>query len=175
MNSKEPLFHFTTHGLFTLLALLFVSVIFWISSAYPPRARQVPEIVALFSMICLLIQLILDISPRLAASYSRMEKKGLFTVDEEVLEARMRDGSESRLELVAYLWLASLLAGLLLLGFLIFIPLYILFYLRYQAALSWLKSATFALGTWSFVYLLFVRLFEIRLYPGILLESFFDF
>ena len=175
MKSKEPWLRFTTRGLFTLLALLFVVLILWISAAYPPRARQVPEIVALFSLICLLIQFVLDVSPRLGASYSRAEKKGFFTVDEDLLETQTSDGVTPRLELNAHLWLASLLAGLLLLGFLIFIPFYILLYLRYQASLGWFKSAVCGLGTWLFVYLLFVRLFEIRLYPGMLLESLFEF
>jgi hypothetical protein len=146
----------------------------WLASAFPPRARQVPETVAIFSLICLLIQLVLDSSPRLASYYARVEKRGFFSVDEQVQEARSGDATEFRLELVAYCWLAFLLTGLLLFGFLIWIPFYILLYLRIQATLSWLKSLIYAIGTLLFVYLLFVRLFEIRLYPGILLESFLD-
>lgn len=175
MNSREPIFQLNSRFAFTLSALLFVALILWLASAYPPRARQVPETVAIFSAICLLIQLVLDSSPRLASYYGRLEKKGFFSVDEKVQEARSSDASEFRLEVVAYGWLAFLLTGLLLFGFLVWIPFYILLYLHFQAALSWLRSLIYAIGTSLFVYLLFVRLFEIRLYPGILLESFLDF
>lgn len=175
MNSRPPIIQITSRGIFTLSAVIFVALLLWLARGYPPRARQVPEAVALFSLLCLLIQFGLDAFPRLGGFYGRMEKKGVFDVDEEVKQARAGGGTELRLELIAFLWLAFLLAGLLLLGFLLFIPLYILFYLRFQAQLTWLKSGAYAVGTWVFVYLLFVRLFEIRLYAGLILETFFDF
>ena len=53
-------------------------------------------------------------------------------------------------------------------------PIIVLFYLRCQAQLNWLKSALYGGGTGIFVYILFVRLFQIRLYPGILIQAFLD-
>jgi hypothetical protein len=103
-----------------------------------------------------------------------VEKEGLFSVEGQVKEARASDGSDFRLELITYFWLGALLAGLLLFGFLISIPLYILFYLRFQAQVTWFKSALYGVASWAFVYLLFVRLFEIRLYEGLLIEPFLD-
>lgn len=175
MNSREPLFRITSSGLFTFSALVFVVLLLWIAAAYPPRARQVPEIVGFFGLICLAVQLILDSSPRLTALYRKVEKQGLFDVDEQVHEARSGNGTEFRLEIISYCWLAFFLTALLVLGFLIAIPLYILLYLRFQAKISWLRSAVYAAGTWLFVYFLFVRLFEIRLYAGMILERFFEF
>jgi Tripartite tricarboxylate transporter TctB family len=160
--------------LFTFAALLFVALLLWISSGYPPRARQVPQVVGWFSLVCLIIQLVLDSSPQLMARLDRLQSDRLFSVDEQVREARSTEGVEPRMELVAFAWLAFFLAGLMLLGFLVFIPVYILCYLRFQAAYPWFKSALYAAATWLFVDLLFVRLFEIRLYSGIILARFFD-
>lgn len=128
----------------------------------------------LFSLACLVIQFLLDSFPRLGALYGSMKTQGFFSADEQAKKARTGDGSEFKLELITYSWLAFLLAGLLLLGFLVFIPVYILLYLRLLAKLTWTQSVAFAAGTWLFVYFLFVRLFEIRLYAGILLSALFD-
>lgn len=162
----------TGRTLFTFVALLFVALLLWLSSSYPPRARQVPEVVGWFSFICLIIQLVLDSSPKLAAQQHHLHA---FSVDEQVREARSSGDIESRLEVIAFCWLAFLLVGLVLLGFLVFIPIYILCYLRFQAERTWFESAIYAAATWLFVDLLFVRLFEIRLYSGMILERFFDF
>jgi hypothetical protein len=166
------LIRITGRSLFTFAALLVVVLLLWLSSGYPPRARQVPEVVSWFSLICLVIQLILDSCPKLAAQGNRFHA---FSIDEQVREARSSGDIESRLEVIAFCWLAFLLVGLVLLGFLVFIPIYILCYLRFQAERTWFNSVLYAAATWLFVDLLFVRLFEIRLYAGVLLERFFDF
>ena len=62
-----------------------------------------------------------------------------------------------------------------LVGFLVSIPLYTLLYLRFQAKISWLAAVLYGAGAWAFTYFLFVRLFEIRLYYGMLFESWMDF
>lgn len=174
MKADERLFQVTSAALFTFCALFLVGLLLWVSSDYPPRARYVPQTVAIFSMVCLAVQLLLDLSPRFHGLFSKVEKEGLFSVEGQVKEARAGDGPEFRLELVTYFWLGGLLASLLLLGFLITIPLYILFYLRFQGEMPWLKSAICGLATWAFTYLLFVRLFEIRFYAGLLIEPFLD-
>ena len=165
----------TSRTIFTFGALLFVVLLLWLASGYPPRARQVPDVVGWFTLICLIIQLVLDSAPRLSARQSGPRLDDILSVDEQVREARSSGEVEKRLEITAFCWLLFLLFGLVLMGFLVFIPIYIFSYLRFQASYKWLKAALYAAGTWLFVYLLFVRLFEIRLYAGILLERFFDF
>ena len=162
----------TGRALFTFASLLFVALLLWLSSSYPPRARQVPEVVGWFSFFCLAVQLVLDAFPQLARRRHRFDA---FSVDDQVREARSSGHIERHLEVIAFCWLVFLLIGLVLLGFMVFIPIYIFCYLRFQAERTWLASAVYAAATWLFVDLLFVRLFEIRLYAGILLERFFDF
>jgi len=128
-----------------------------------------------FTLICLIIQLVLDSAPRLTARQTGPRLDDLLSVEEQVREARSSGKVEKRLEIIAFCWLLFLLFGLVLMGFLVFIPIYVFSYLHFQASYKWVKAALYAAGTWLFVYLLFVRLFEIRLYAGILLERFFDF
>ncbi len=121
-----------------------------------------------------MIQLVLDAAPQLTGKQGRMQLNQVLSVDRQVRQARSTDQPESWLEVVAFCWLGFLLVGLVVLGFLVFIPIYILCYLHFQAAYTWLRSAIYAAATWLFVDLLFVRLFEIRLYPGMILERLFD-
>lgn len=174
METKTPFFHLNSRALFTLGGFLFVALLLWLSSGYPPRARYVPQVVAIFSLFCLALQFALDAFPRLESLYGTIEQADVFSIDEGVKAARLGDDSDRRLEFVAYFWLLGLLGGLFVLGFLISIPLYIAFYLRFQAGLSWPRSTIYGALTWLFVYLLFVRLFEIPLYSGMLLDWLLD-
>ncbi|MFQ5683022.1 MAG: hypothetical protein ACE5HC_07090 [Candidatus Binatia bacterium] len=171
----EHRFHLTPGSVFTLTAFVFVALILWLSTGYPPRARYVPQVIAIFSLICLAFQFALDSFPGLESLFRKVKREEPFSVEGQVRGARGGDNTVLQLEMTAYLWLAGLLGSLLLFGFLVSIPFYILFYLRFRAQMGWFKSALYGAGTWLFVDLLFVRLFEIRLYPGFVLEKFFGF
>lgn len=157
---------------FTACAILTVFALLWIASGYPPRARYIPEIVAIFALICLSAQLVIEIvaafSHRSALSRSAVGRPS------EAAEEPEETGT-LRLELTAYFWLIVLLVGLFLFGFLVSIPVYTLLYLHFQARVSWFRAALYGSGAWVFTYVLFVRLFEIRLYYGLLFESWMDF
>ena len=174
MRSNEQLVKVTSSGIFTLSAIIFVVLILYASTGYPPRARYVPQVIGIFSLICLTIQLVLDCFPALGNRYREVEEVNVFDRNIHGEEAPGVGGTRLQLEINAFSWLVALLAGLLLFGFLISIPFYILFYLRLQAHISWLKSAIYAVGTWLFVYLIFARLFEIRLYTGFIIDRFLD-
>jgi hypothetical protein len=174
MRSNEQLFTVTSSGIFTLSAIIFVVLVLYASTGYPPRARYVPQVIGIFSLICLAIQLVLDCFPALGNRYREVEEVNVFNRNIYGEKAPGVGGTRLQLEINTFSWLVALLAGLLLFGFLISIPFYILFYLRLQAHISWLKSAICAVGTWLFVYLIFARLFEIRLYTGFIIDRFLD-
>lgn len=156
--------------IFTACAILIVGALLWLASGYPPRARYIPEIVAIFALVCLSIQLVIEIVTGLRQRTTPLPE-GPPAEEAEAVQA----GGSVRLELIAYFWLAGMLLGLFLVGFLVSIPLYVLLYLRFQAKIGWLGAFLYGFGTWAFTYFLFVRLFEIRLYYGILFESWMDF
>lgn len=157
--------------IFTAGAIVAVAALLWLASGYPPRARYIPEVVAIFAIICLSLQLAIEL-------VSAFRQRGAQAVPAEgppSLEGKAEAGGTVRLELTAYFWLLVLLAGLFLVGFLVSIPVYTLLYLRFQARIGWLGAALYGIGAWAFTYFLFVRLFEIRLYYGLLFESWMDF
>ncbi len=176
MESRDAIVRITARSVFTFFILLIVVLLLYLSTGYPPRARYVPQVIAVFGILCLLLQLILDSFPRLSASYRKMERENIFHLDETEPPSGKKANSapELTLEVTTYLWLAVLLAGLYVLGFLVTIPLYILFYLRFQAQLTWVKSALYGIGTFLFIYLLFSVLFGLYLYPGIIIDTFTD-
>jgi len=155
--------------IFTACAILTVGALLWLASGYPPRARYIPEIVAIFALVCLSVQLIVEIVTGVRQRTTPLAE-GPPAEEAEAAQA----GSSLRLELIAYFWLAVMLVGLFLFGFLVSIPVYILLYLRFQAQISWIAAFLYGFGTWAFTYFLFVRLFEIRLYYGVLFESWMD-
>ncbi len=170
-RSNREIFKVTSGGIFTLSAILFVVLILWLTSGYPPAARHVPQVVCIFSLICLVVQLALDSFPPLGNIYGKIEGKGASVLEMLGEKVQGSDSISLRLEILVFLWLGALLAGLLLFGFLISIPSYILFYLRFQAQLGWLRSALYGACTLLFVYLIFVRLLEIRLYSGFIVDK----
>ena len=174
MELRDPIFRITARSVFTFLALLIVALLLYVSTGYPPRARYVPQVIAVFALLCLLLQLILDSFPKLSKVYKKVEREDVFQLDETDSERKAASRPELTLEVTTYMWLAALLAGLYVLGFLVTIPLYVLFYLRFQAQLTWVRSALYGIGTFLFIYLLFSVLFGVYLYPGILIDTFTD-
>ncbi len=122
MRSNEQLFKVTSSGIFTLSAIIFVVLVLYSSTGYPPRARYVPQVVGIFSLICLAIQLVLDCFPALGNRYREVEEVNVFSRNLYGEKAPGVDGTRFQLEINAFSWLVALLAGLLLLGFLISIP-----------------------------------------------------
>jgi len=77
--------------------------------------------------------------------------------------------TENKREGFAFLWLAGLVASILLFGFLITVPLFTLAYLRLGAHHGWLESLALAVAAELFLYSVFVLALRANLFPGILL------
>lgn len=71
-------------------------------------------------------------------------------------------------EVNGVLWIAALLAGVYLAGFLIAVPVYQFTFMRFAGRRSLIQSAALAIGSTIFIYLLFTGLLNYKLYPGIL-------
>ena len=127
MRSNEQLVKVTSSGIFTLSAIIFVVLILYASTGYPPRARYVPQVIGIFSLMCLTIQLVLDCFPALGNRYREVEEVNVFDLNIYGEEAPGVGGTRLQLEINAFSWLVALLAGLLLFGFIISIPFYIHF------------------------------------------------
>jgi hypothetical protein len=78
------------------------------------------------------------------------------------------DVEEFRKQLWGFGWLSLLLLMIYLLGFMVTVALYIFLFLRFHGRFSYLLSTAIAVGSVAFVYLIFRRLLEYSLFPGIL-------
>ncbi|AFP30302.1 tripartite tricarboxylate transporter TctB family protein [Marinobacter sp. BSs20148] len=78
------------------------------------------------------------------------------------------DLEELRKQLWGFGWLSLLLLMIYLLGFMVTVVLYVFLFLRFHGRFSYLLSTAIAVGSVAFVYLIFRRLLEYSLFPGIL-------
>lgn len=78
------------------------------------------------------------------------------------------DSEEFRKQLFGFGWLGLLLLMIYLLGFMVTVVLYVFLFLRLHGRFSYLVSTSIAIGSVAFVYLIFRRLLEYSLFPGIL-------
>jgi putative tricarboxylic transport membrane protein len=63
-------------------------------------------------------------------------------------------------------WILAFFAGILLAGFGVAVPLFVLAYLRFQGKASWIFSAALAAGVWAFFYGLFDLLLHLPFPTG---------
>jgi hypothetical protein len=81
------------------------------------------------------------------------------------------DGSEVRKYVRAVLWLAGLVLAIYLSGFLIATALFILAYLKKEGRTGWLVSIASAAIATILIYLTFVSMMQVDLFPGIFFEG----
>lgn len=78
------------------------------------------------------------------------------------------DVEEFLKQLWGFGWLGLLLLMIYLLGFMVTVVLYVFLFLRFHGRFSYFLSTTIAIGSVAFVYVIFRRLLEYSLFPGIL-------
>lgn len=164
---------FDEKTLFTSAMFAFVALIFSLTLGLGRVARLVPMVVVIPTLGLLLFQLLIDMFPRVAEKFSRFEKKDVFRVEplrekshNEAGAEQGEEGSRRSQEMIAFLWLSSMLALIYLFGFLIALPVYIFLYLRKRSDEGWLMSAAIAAGMFSLIYGVFILTLGIRLYEG---------
>lgn len=78
------------------------------------------------------------------------------------------DQGLTRSEAVAFGWLAAIVAAFFLLGFMVGMPLFMLALMRIYGRESWRLSIAVTAGVMLAVYILFVQVLDVPVYPGIL-------
>jgi hypothetical protein len=133
------------------------------ASGYPPGARAFP----LASAFALLALSGLDLAGLSDTALGRMIRELL----NPSVKARTNSAPASR-QAAVMLSLAGLVAGLLLLGIEIAIPLYLLASLRFRARRSWISSIVITAGVSVAAWLLFAVALRLDLYEGYLITRF---
>jgi hypothetical protein len=172
----------------TLTMLVVFTVMVGVASTYPAEARFMPFIVGIPAIALCLLQLALDLHRRRAPAVDSTEdplkqaedqvariagrrvqfdmpsENAMFT--ETTLDERVR----VRREIIVWGYFLGLIAGILLLGFRIAIPVFLVAFLRFQAGTRW-RSALLYGGLGALVmYLLFEKVLRVSLHTGFLTD-----
>jgi hypothetical protein len=176
----------------TLVMLAIFTAMVAIAATYPAEARFMPFVVGIPAIGLCLVQLALDLfwrrAPQAVEARSELEKaqaeasraagraiqfempseNALFT--EGDLDPRER----VRRELVAWGYFLGLIASVLLFGFRISVPVFLIAFLRLQAGTSWRSAVLYGGGGALLMHVLFERLLKVTLHSGFLTDFILD-
>ncbi len=161
--------------LFTLAVFVLVLGFLVLSLDYQPRARLVPLIIAVPTLLLTLLQLLIDMVPAVARRFSFLQEYDLFGIDTgRAAEPSEETGSSSavyRRELNFAAWLLLLIALIYFLGYLVAIPLFLILFLRLRSSESWLMTLSITAVTWAFVYVVFIVVMGAPLHEGVVWKA----
>jgi len=165
---------FSEKARFTLFLSAFIALLLYLTLELGRVARLVPLSVVIPTLGLLLLQLLLDLVPRLTRRCDSFELTRLYRT--EWVREKVRTSFTSNpevppkesqtTELSMFAWLMMMLVLVCLLGFLIAVPLYTLLYLRGRSGEGWTLSLSVAGAMWSLPYAVFHLALNTRLYEG---------
>lgn len=163
----KPAIHWPDFGAALIVLAIGVGFLLW-AQTYPPKAAEVPVLVAWLTTVLALIDAVARTETALGRALRRVVSA------EQVIEWQADGDGEASWRRVASssLWLLAYLAGVALAGFLLATPLYIFLYVKLHGGRSALAGAVTALGTTLGVWIVFQLLFRYPLYPGLLFGGF---
>ena len=173
----------------TLVMLAIFTVMVGVAATYPPEARFMPFTIGIPAIALCLLQLALDLyrrrHPQSAADggdalkqaedqvarmagrrvqFDMPSENALFT--DGALDERAR----VRRELVVWGYFLALIAGILLLGFRIAVPVFLIVFLRFLAGTRWRNALAYGgLGALA-MYVLFEKVLKVSLHTGFLTD-----
>jgi len=176
----------------TLVMLAIFTTMVGVAATYPPGARFMTFVVGIPAIGLCLLQLAIDLyrrrTPAVADARSDLQKaeeeasllagrplhfempsdSALFT--ETALDPKER----IRRELIAWGYFLALIASVLLFGFRITVPIFLIAFLRFQAGVSWRSALIYGGAGAVAMYLLFEKLLKVSLHAGFITEFILD-
>jgi hypothetical protein len=177
-----------SNSFMTIVMLTIFVVLVAVAAGYPARARFMPFVVGIPAIILGIVQLFLDARERhrkaheVADTRSEAEKAEErvsamvgrhvdFQISHEFMAGvgdEMPAEEMRRREIVMWSYFLAFIAGLILFGFWVAIPIFLVVFLRFQAKSSWLFSLSLGLGVTVVMYVVFERLFRVVLHTGLI-------
>jgi hypothetical protein len=168
----------------TLMMLAIFTVMVGVASTYPPAARFMPFTIGIPAIALCLLQLALDLYRRRAplledgrdplrqaqdkvaqiagrrVPFDMPSENTLFT--ETTHDAR----ETVRREIVVWGYFLALIAGILLFGFRITVPVFLVAFLRFQAGASWRSALIYGGAGALAMFVLFEKVLRVSLHSG---------
>ena len=183
----KPLLGKYSNSAMTLVMLGIFLVLVGVATRYPAEARFMPFVVGIPPILLCLIQLVLDARDRRRAAAEAVDTRSDFEkvqekvsqmvgrqVDFEVAHEALPGAAAPKLsheetvrrELVLWGYFLGFIAGILLFGFWIAIPVFLVTFLRFQAKSSWMTSLLLGIGASIALYLVFERGLKVQVHRG---------
>ncbi len=160
---------------------------------YPPKSRFLPLVIGIPGIVLTLVQLFLDIQGSRQPGRSKTKASGfVFQNVQAALSRRLRrkvdldivrekltvvvkdrsDQGTSQLqrELVLFGYFVGLVAGVILFGFWLTVPVFLIVFLRLHERDNWMFVVSLTAAAWVVIYLIFDQLLEIALHTGFVTE-----
>lgn len=172
----------------TLTMLAIFTVMVGVASTYPPAARFMPFIVGIPAIALCLLQLAIDFYRRRLpvaddtsdplkqaeeqvarltghpVHFDMPSENALFT------ESTQDERERVRREIVVWGYFLALIACILLFGFRIAVPIFLIAFLRFQAGASWRNALIYGGAGALAMYVLFEKVLRVSLHTGFLTE-----
>jgi tripartite tricarboxylate transporter TctB family protein len=175
-----------SNSFMTVVMLAIFVVLVGLASGYPPGARFMPLVVGIPAIVLCLLQLALDArerrrgetevgdarsaSEKAEDKVSRMVGRRVdFQISHEFMPGVGPEISPEemvRREMMQWGYFLGFIAGIILFGFWVAIPVFLVAFLRFQAKAGWLVSLGLGIGASLLMYFGFERLFRVVLHTG---------
>ena len=155
----------------SLVMLTIFTAMVGMAMTYPPETRLLPLVIGIPGILLGLIQVGVEIrdARRKAGSALGDETGEQGTGTEESVPP----ATIVKREIVLLAYLVALAVSIILFGFWLTIPVFVIVFLRAHERESWRLTLGLSLGAWAVLYLIFDRLLEIILHQGFVIEFFF--
>ncbi len=179
-----------SNSFMTVAMLAIFVVLVTIASGYPAGARFMPFVIGIPAIVLGAVQLALDARERWRREHEAGDTRSEIEKAEETVSRMVGHhvdfkishefmagvGDEipaaemARRERVIWGYFLGFIAGLILFGFWVAIPIFLVVFLRFQAKSSWRMSLGLSLGASLAMYFFFERLFRVILHTGFITD-----
>lgn len=161
--------------LFTLGVFVVVLGFLVLALDYQPRARLVPLIIAVPTLLLTLFQFLIDAIPAVGRRFSFFQEYDLFGIETGRAAASTEESRPNRnvfrRELSFAAWLLLLVALIYFIGYLAAIPLFMILFMRLRSSERWLITLSITAVTWAFVYFVFIVIMGAPLHEGVVWKA----
>jgi hypothetical protein len=158
------------HSTMTAVMLVIFTGLVWVASSYPPDARFMPYIVGFPAIGLCILQLVVDARRRPGTGGIAAGGTAGETAPADEPDHQLSPKETLHREIVLWAYFLAFVGGVLLFGFWVSIPLFLVTFLRFQAKATWRTTLLLAFSATAILYLVLEQTFRIELHRGFATE-----
>jgi hypothetical protein len=181
-----------SNSFMTLLMLVIFTGMVIIASRYPAGARFMPFVLGFPAIALCLLQLFLDARERRRNNAAPVEQASDVQIAEEQVsravghqvhfdvgdillpEQGLPPGEQLRREVIVWAYFLAFILGIILFGFHLSVPIFLVLFLRYRAEASWRLTLGLTAGVCIFLFAVFEYVLRITLHTGFITDRIMD-